>query len=137
MKLFEERIVPFDWSAMQRHISSESALALNDYLQSLVSECFPVITKKKKSTDAAWFNPKIKKLIARKRRIYRAEGKSQKYIEARRVCDIEIKKAKRAFLEKIKTKAKEAKDTRDYYRTVKMFGTKNVPKTLANSVHVS
>ena len=71
-----------------------------------------------------WFNRPIKKLVARKRRIYRAEGKSQKYKDASKEAETAIKAAKVVHFEIIEKKVKEAGNTRDFYKSVNLFKTK-------------
>ena len=98
---FKNKLLSTDWSTIHSGCPTTSAELFDGILQEFITSCFPVKKNKIKSTDTAWFNPKIKKLAMRKIRIYRAEGKSEKYKRVSCQCDAEIKKAKTAHFEKI------------------------------------
>ena len=81
VEMFRELVLQVDWSTTAKIKAADSAEALNDLLKRLVDASFPVRTRKIKSTDAPWFNRECRVAVARKGRIYKAEGKSQKYID--------------------------------------------------------
>ena len=83
---------------------------MNDLLLDLFNKSFEEKTRRYKSTDAPWFNKRIKRLVSRKRRIYRQEGKSERYRIARAECEAEIKKAKKQYLEGILEKVKNSRN---------------------------
>ena len=66
---FKTRLLSFDWTSIEKETSTESAEALTDALDSMIVGCFPERARKIKSTDAPWFNGKVKKLSLRKTRI--------------------------------------------------------------------
>ena len=72
---------------------------MNGLLQSFMNECFPVKERVIRDTYAPWFNKRLGRLVARKRRIYKNEGKTERYLEARKLCDREMKKAKKNFFQ--------------------------------------
>ena len=125
---FRRKIVPFDWSAIRKSCATQSAEALNKVLQSFVEECFPERTRSIRNTDAPWLDRKSKRLINKKQRIYKAEGKSLRYRYAAAECEAAIKAAKTSFLGKVKEKVKNSKDTKSYYKIVNMFKCKDAPK---------
>ena len=102
-------------------------MALTCVLDRYIQNCFPEQTRKTKKNDAPWFNQKTRILTAKKLKIYKKEGKSQRYKDANRECAIEIENAKRVFLDKIIEKCKKTRNTKSYYKTVKMFQTKQAP----------
>ena len=54
-----------------------------------------------KSTDAPWFNAEARRAVRRKVRIYKEEGKSDRFKQAQRDCSEIIKEAKKKFWDKI------------------------------------
>ena len=98
---FRSLIVPFDWLAIEKATSSESALELDNVLQYFVNECFPLKKRTVRNTDAPWMDKKTKRLLCRKRRIYKAEGKSQKYYQISAICEVAVAKAKEKFLNNV------------------------------------
>ena len=97
-ELFKAGLLEVDWQIIERDTSTGSASALNDLLTELFNNCFEEKTRRYKSTDAPWFNKRIKRLVSRKRRIYRQEGKSLRYKNAKAECEAEIKLAKKKYL---------------------------------------
>ena len=78
MEIFAKLLVPFDWSAIEGGGASEEANALNSILQDFIEQSFPLKTRTLRSTDAPWLTPWAKRLITRRKRINKAEGKSQR-----------------------------------------------------------
>ena len=75
MKILGEKLISTDWTLIHSESASESAVLFNNLLKTLVELSFPMKERTVRSTDAPWFTPKVRKLVARKQRIYRAEGK--------------------------------------------------------------
>ena len=53
---------------------------------------FPLITVRRKSSDCPWVNNRIRKLIRRRKGVYRREGRSGKWRRLKRITDELIKK---------------------------------------------
>ena len=87
---------------------------------------FPTKRQKGTNNDAPWFNNYLRGLTEKKRKIYRQEGKSERYKIARKHCDKEIAKAKRTFLGKVIEKSKKARNSKPYYSAVGCLSTKKM-----------
>ena len=98
---FEKLIVPFDWECIRMNNPSDSAAKLDDVLQSFIAQCFPEKTRKIRSNDAPWLDKKTKKLLDKKRRIYKKEGKSDNYFIICAECEVAVRRAKEVFIDKI------------------------------------
>ena len=127
VETFKELLLNQDWELIKGGSSSVSAYNLNVTLQEFVTLSFPSKKRKIRSTDAPWFNEKIRRAINRKNRIYKAEGRSLHYLEAKKKCDKLIKEAKASYLGCIIDKAKFAGNPREFYKAVKILRTKNAP----------
>ena len=125
---FRELLTSQDWEKIKGRTASDSASKLDEVLQGLVKRCFPEKKNRQiRSTDAPWFNNRIRRAVQKKRRIYKEQGKSEKYHEARRACEQLIRIAKKNYLGCIIDRVKFAGNTRDYYKAVKMLRTKEAP----------
>ena len=124
---FGEKLLLTDWSTIERASASESALALNDLLQQLVAECFPEKVKKINSNDAPWCDDKVRKLSRKKARVYRSEGKSERFKLIRKECDDAVTVARKNFLGKVLDKVKQTRNSAPFYRTVNIFKSKEAP----------
>ena len=66
-------------------------------------------------------------MINRRKKIYRAEGKSIRYRILKDQCDIAIAEAKKKYLQKITELALFAKNTKMYYKAINLLKSKEVP----------
>ena len=124
---FKALLLQTDWAIIEKETSSESATSLTELLDKYVAKCFPLKTKRISSNDAPWFNSKTRRLVNRKMRIYKAEGKSAKYKQASKECQLAIKQAKKDFIDKVIEKCNIAKNSKGYYAAVKMLNSKEAP----------
>ena len=67
---FGSMLLNVDWDFIKTGNPTQAAELLNKALQSLVEASFPTKTRNIKSTDAPWFTPKLRRIIARKQKIY-------------------------------------------------------------------
>ena len=123
---FGKLLEDYDWSLIERPSSTETANALNAVLQSFVDRCFDLKERKIKSTDAPWFTPTARKAVNRKIRIYRREGKSERYHVARKQCDVILRKEKEKFWDKVITKTGNDRNSSEYYKAVNVFKSRDV-----------
>ena len=93
----------------------------------MVEECFPVKTRRISKNDAPWFNNLTRRHVNKKMRIYKKEGKTERYRLASIKCQEVISEAKKVFVDNIIDKCKKAKNSRGYYKAVKMLNSKEAP----------
>ena len=87
-----------------------------------------LITVRKKSTDCPWINNRIRKLVRRRKGIYRREGRSPKWRRMKALTDELIKKRRMVYLGSQKECLLAEDATRNFFRNVKAFKTKDRPK---------
>lgn len=121
---FRSLIVPYDWSQINLETPTLSAAALQTVLQDFISKSFPCKTRTVRNTDAPWLSRRTKELINRKKRIFKSEGKTQKYFQANNVSTASVKKDKEKYLEKVIVTTKETNNSRSFYKAVKNLQTK-------------
>ena len=133
---FRKKICSVNWEIIRKGRSSKSAESLDCILQSFVSECFPEKTRSVKSTDTPWMNAKSKRFLNKKRRVYKKEGKSQKFIDLSKLCETVINDAKKVFLDKVIEKSEKARNTKHYYKSVNMLKLKELSVEVQVQVQV-
>ena len=124
---FKRALVATDWESIKRDTSSETVSAFTELLNAHIEECFPLKTRKVSSNDTPWYSSKARRLSYRKRRIYKKEGKSERYRSAKKEYDTELSTAKKKFMDKVIEDCKKKRNTRGYYKTVKKFQSKETP----------
>ena len=83
-----------DWAdVVQLQGSNMKANLYQEAVTVAMEVFFPLITVWKKSTDCPWINNRIRKLIKRRKGIYRREGRSLKWRRLKKITD-ELKGAK-------------------------------------------
>ena len=70
--------------------SNNKAEAYQGLVDTAIAECFPLITVCRKTTDLPWVNAKARRLIRRRKAIYRKEGRSDAW---KRLQQILVKQA--------------------------------------------
>ena len=88
---------------------------------------FPLITVRKKSTDCPWINNRIRKLISRRKGIYRREGRSSKWRRLKKVTEDLIRRRREVYLESQKECLLVDDARRNFFRNVKAFKSKDRP----------
>ena len=124
MGMIEELLDGYDWNEIRYPDPSVSAAKLDLVLQGFVGQCFPLQERKTRSIGAPWFNSKTRREVEKKRRVYKREGKSERYHRARKECEAVCLEAKKNFWDGIVEKSKKMGNSRSWFQTVKMFKTK-------------
>ena len=78
---FKEEIFAQNWDGVfESNGSNSKASGLQAVLDELLDKHFPLKTIRRKSDDLPWFNEVAKKKTKRKRAVFRAEGKSDRWL---------------------------------------------------------
>ena len=79
-----------DWETISGRDPSETAEKLDNILQSMVNECFPLVTRTVRSSDAPWITKRIKSLIRNRKRIFKKQGRSALWRKKKKELDLII-----------------------------------------------
>ena len=75
VELFKTRVVNQEWSNVLGATGSQKKTQeYQDLVDSAIEDCFPLITVRRKYTDLPWLNVKARRLIRRRKGVYRCEG---------------------------------------------------------------
>ena len=88
VKNFGDWLTGYDWASLvQAEGSNKKAQMYQDAVTGAMEDFFPLITVRRKSSDCPWINNRVRKLIRRRRGIYRREGRSEKWRRLKKVTD--------------------------------------------------
>ena len=118
---FTNLMLQTDWSFVETGDSNTAAEVLTTRLEEYTNKAFPEKTKTFKSTDRPWTNPTIKTLTRKKKREYASSRRSARWIRLNEQQEERVKEAKNAFFEKMKIKASEAKNSKEYFKAIKVL----------------
>ena len=96
-------------------------------LNFLYNKHFPLRDIISRSCDPPWFTKRIKRCIRNRKREYARNGRSRRWKKKKDECERLIEQAKKAYIERIKKKVKEAGNTKCYFQAVNMMQSVDVP----------
>ena len=127
---FGSWIVMHDWTeVVLAEGSNNKAAAYQRAIDWAMDNFFPMRTTRRKSTDLPWINRAIKKKIARRRRIYKKEGKSMAWRLLKARIDEMLRERKENYMNKKKQQLTEKDANRSFFRLVKAFSTPEKPQS--------
>lgn len=89
---------------------------------------FPLLTVRRKSTDCPWINNRVRKLIRRRRGVYRRESRSSKWRRLKKITDELIKNRRETYLQSQRDCLLVEDARRNFFRNVKAFQAKESPR---------
>ena len=87
------------------------------------------MTVRKKSTDCPWISNRIRKLVKKRKGVYRREGRSEKWCKLKRITDELMRKQRLIYLQSQKDCLLVDDTRRNFFRNVKAFQSKECPKS--------
>ena len=119
---FGDRMRNTDWNSVLPAGSDPDALveAYQAHTTKLVDELFPYKTVRCRSNEDPWVTDGARALAKRKRRMFRREGKSRRWVKLRDLLEARLSQSKEAYVDKF---AGGGTSTRAYFNAVKKLGT--------------
>ena len=118
-----------DWSeVVDANGTNAKARAFQLILDDLMDHFFPWKTAKRKSDDLPWLNDTARKMIRRKKAIFKSESRSQRWRRARYDVDKYLEKRQQIFLKNQRAKFTGPDASKNFFRNVKSFSTAEKPK---------
>ena len=120
--VFSKKLREMDWSHVTREPNNnKKAELLVSTLNHLMNESYPMVTRKKKSTDDPWITPFIKSKIKTRKKCYR-------WVHLKKNTDRLIREGKKSYYEKFTELAKKTGDSALYYKVVGRLINSEAPK---------
>ena len=116
---FKQYIESTDWTQIVNEMNPDTMVErLHKVFAEAMDKSFQTITTTRKSTQPQWINQNIINLIARRRAIFRREGRSEAWKKLKKKTRSIIKKRKEIFNKKKREKIIAA-DSRSFHQAVK------------------
>ena len=100
---FKAWISEQDWNDVYSAESSDSKAEIYQKMtMSAMTECFPLVTVKRKSTDDPWITEKIRKKIRQRKKIFKKQGRSKAWKKLKKITTKMIKFRREQYMERHK-----------------------------------
>ena len=118
-----------DWAAVLHGATTkqEKALAYQTLINEAVSTYFPLITMRRKSTDPPWINGKLRRMMRRRKAIYRDHGRSKEWRRLRYQTERLLKERKAKYEKSQKVRLLDKDGERHFFKNVKNYQSKEQP----------
>lgn len=127
---FEAELRCVDWSGVtERTDTNAAANHLQLIFDDLMERHFPLKTVKVKEGDLPWINGTARKMIRKKRAIFKAEARSERWWKQREAVDSYLQKRQDLFLQRQRDKMLGPDASRQFYKNVKAFKNAEKPKS--------
>lgn len=129
-KLFGNWLASYDWADLvQAEGSNLKAEMYQGAVNQVMERFFPLITVRRKSSDCPCINTQIRKLIRRRKGIYKREGRSEKWRWLKKVTDELIGKRKEIYIQSQRDVLLVEDARRNFFRNVKAFQSRERPRS--------
>ena len=126
---FGTDLAAVDWSPVMSSVGPDrKAAAFQVVLDSLMDKHFPIKVRRKKASDLPWLNDTAKKKIKKKKAVYKAEGKSERWTALRDALDAYLATRQEVFLQNQRTKFTGPEAKKNFYKNVKHYRNAEKPK---------
>ena len=125
-----------DWIELQSwqpvHLangSNEKARRLQLILDEGMNTFFPLKVVRRKENDKPWIDKTTRRRIAKKKTVYKSEGKSPRFKAVEQSLAKYIEKRRIRFLDKQRGAIASPEKTRDFFKTIKAYKSAEKPKS--------
>ena len=126
---FERDLAETDWTQVTSCSGSNArAASYQAVIEDLLNKNFPLKTIRRKEGDLPWFNNTARKMVKKKQAVYKAEGKSPRWIRLQEKLDDYLDGRKESFLETQRDKFTGPEASSQFYRNVKSFKNAEKPR---------
>ena len=127
---FVAEIENTDWSVVcQQPDSNSMATALQHIIDDANARHFPLKTIKRKENDLPWIDDRARKMINKKKAVYKAEGNSARWHALRDTLDRYLEKRQDSYLERQRDKMTGPDAASQFFKNVKAYSTHEKPRT--------
>ena len=125
---FGKWLAAFDWAPLVQLPSSNlKAEFYQREVTAALERFFPLIRVRRKTSDCPWINGRIRRLIKKRKGIYRREGRSAKWRRFKKFIDEIITKRQEYYLQSQRKVLLCDDARRNFFRNIKAFKTKDRP----------
>ena len=118
-EMFGNLMARTDWSHL--HYSDNPAELFRERLDVYVDACFPTKTRTFKSCELPWITKQAQLISRQKKREYKRNRRSDRWLLLERKMRMTLLEGRTEFFNRVKTKVKESKNSRAYFRAVALL----------------
>ena len=128
-KLFGDWIVHHKWEGvLAASTSNEKADLYQAQIMDAIDRFFPLVTTRRKSTDPPWINGTVRWKIAKRKRLYKLEGRSDRWKAMKKETDNLIKKRRSVYRSVQLANLTDRDAQRSFFKNIKAYKTGDRPK---------
>ena len=126
---FGEWLVANKWEGVLEAVGSEAkAVAYQSMIDQAIAEFFPLRTVKRRNIDPPWINGYIKRLIKRRKRIYKESGgRTEEWKKMKKKVRLIIEKRRNVYQESQKEALLAEDSIRNFFKNTKNYMSKQRP----------
>ena len=126
---FVRELSEMSWDTVYAEETSNAMAAkYQSLMDDLMDKHFPMKTTRRKETDLPWINNVGKKMIKKKNAIYKAEGKSDRWIKQCSKVEKYLEGRRQGFLQRQRDKFSGPDAARNFFKNVKSYKSAEKPK---------
>ena len=125
---FGQMLAAVDWAFLYGLGVNEAAKEMHDMLEWMEDECFPVKVRTIKSSDPPWMTNGVRKMIRRRKKVYKRRGKGRNWERRKLGTETAIREAKVKYADRVRKNVKESGNMGEYFKAVKLMKCKEAPK---------
>ena len=126
---FLQELSQVSWGPVyQCQNTNDMAAAYQNVIDDLMDKNFPIKTITRKEDNLPWLNSRAKKIIRKKKAIYKAEGKSVRWEEQLAKTEKYLEERRQVFLKNQRDKFSGLDAARNFFKNVKAFKSADKPK---------
>ena len=119
---FFRRFEATDWDASMSACNTPMVVKLEEVVDGITNELFPLRSVRRRSNDPVWMTDGIRDLSKRKKATYKREGKSERWMELDKLIVNASEKSILAIVERMK-----ANGPRSFFSTIKSLSSPDQP----------
>ena len=108
--------------------SNGKAEAYQRLVDAAIAECFPLVTVRRKTTDLPWVNSRARRLIRRRKAIYRKEGRSNAWKRLQKILVKLLNHRKKVYQDSQKLCLLAEDAVRHFWKNCKTYQSKDRPE---------
>ena len=125
---FRAWIASYDWERVTNAVGSNAkAKEYQDIVTGALRTFFPTKTTRRKSTDLPWINDRIRKKIARRKAIFKAEGRSARWRRHKVITNDMIRKRRDGYFDGQRIQILAADACRVFFKNVRRYKSADKP----------
>ena len=128
VEVFRGWIATYDWErVLSAYGSNEKAKQYQDVVTGALCTFFPTKITRRKSTDLPWINARIRKKIARRKAVFRAEGHSARWHRLKAITDDMIRKWRDGYFDGQRIQILAADASKVFFKNMGRFKSADKP----------